>query len=61
MDSDGYLTDVVETHNIVKVTENFSVQAKVDDTPIDIESCVEAVREKIGGSTKYVCFVWFTL
>ena len=28
---------------------------------IDIESCVEAVREKIGGSTKYVCFVWFTL
>ena len=40
MDSDGYLTDVVETHNIVKVTENFSVQAKVDDTPIDIESCV---------------------
>ena len=26
---------------------------------IDIDSCVEAVREKFGGSTKYVCFTRF--
>ena len=27
-------------------------------TMIDIDSCVEAIREKFGGSTKYVFFIW---
>lgn len=36
MDAQGYLTDIVETHNVVKTEEG----AEADGTPVDVESLV---------------------
>ena len=36
----GFLTDVVETQNIVKIMDGETVKAAVDDTPVDPESYV---------------------
>lgn len=42
MDSEGYLTDVVETSNIIKMVDNQTgdVKAEADGKEIDVESLV---------------------
>lgn len=40
MDTEGYLTDVVETHNIVKITEGDVIRTAADGTAIDVNSDV---------------------
>ena len=40
VDETGYLTDVVETQNIVKMMDGDTVKAVVGDTPVDPESYV---------------------
>ena len=40
MDAEGYLTNVVETHNIVKTKKDGKIGAQVGDDCIDVDSCV---------------------
>ena len=40
VNADGYLTDVVETKNIVKTVKDSVVGAEVDGCPVDVESYV---------------------